>query len=248
MDCVEELFGGCDGEGTFCDRPGDCLRHFRAYEGEYGLPFAVGVWAIWVVAVCCRLRSVLVGYCLAPPRLMLEMPGYRGCVERSRFEVLQMGSMGCTGDLVRLSHPAEASPASGTPLLLDFEGDGPQCRALAVRPPGSNLQGVAMVDGWFGALWVFAGVVAVIAIWEALKCVCRRRRCYKAALCQTEGTNFAPLPLEGGVPNRARILSCLWQAGYAIDIQCYPPDIQEEYFSLIGGIMRRQSVDEGDSD
>ena len=247
LGCVGEGLGGCEGDGEFCDVPGDCLRDFRAYEGEYGLPFAVGVWAIWVIAVFGRLRSTLIGYRVRSPRLMLEMPGYRGYASvdlRSFGWILWVVIMICLG----LGHPAEASPASGTPPLLDFEGDDGQCRALAVRPSGSVQEGVAPVNEWFGVLWIFAGVVAIISIWEALKFVCRCRRRYKAASCQTEGTNFVPLPLEGGVPNQARILSCLWQASYVIDIQCYPSSIQEEYFSLIGESMRKQFLDEEGSD
>ena len=56
------------------------------------------------------------------------------------------------------------------------------------------------------------------------------------------------MPLASGVPNRARILFCLWQSGYAIDIEDYPASVQEEYVGLLGGYLRRESEDGSQSD
>ena len=56
------------------------------------------------------------------------------------------------------------------------------------------------------------------------------------------------LPLEGGVPNRARILFCLWQSGYAVDIEVYPVEVQEEYHGLLGTYLRAEHEAEALSD
>ena len=88
-----------------------------------------------------------------------------------------------------------------------------------------------------------------IICWETLKRVmCRKRRRVETVGSQTEGAFCVPLPLEPGVPNRAQILFCLWRAGYSIDVQGYPEDVQEDYFGLLGAYLNRQSQDEDSSD
>ena len=235
------------GWDEFCRVSGDCYGDYQVDEGEHGLPLALGVCAIWSLAVSCRVRSVLVGYFECPPRLLLEVPG---CRSFARVDL--DGSIGWIVWIVMvicfgLCHPAEASPASDPSAVSDFEGDDGQCRALAVRSSGQEPERVAQVEG-FDVRWGVIGALTVISIWEALKFVCRGRRRCETAESQTEGTSYVPLPLEGGVPNRARILECLWQAGYAIDIDHYPSDVQDEYFSILGERMRRRCLEDDDSD
>ena len=91
--------------------------------------------------------------------------------------------------------------------------------------------------------------LCVITAWESLKrLMCRHRRKVETVGSQTVGTKMVPLPLEAGVRNRAQILFCFWRAGYEADIQEYPMDIQEDYFNYVGSFLRRQAVDEVDSD
>ena len=90
--------------------------------------------------------------------------------------------------------------------------------------------------------------VCVVITWEAFKGVCHHRRTLKTAASQTKESGSIPMPLEDGVPNRARILYCLWQASYAIDIEEYPSSVQEEYFGLLGGFLQRQNDGGSSSD
>ena len=91
--------------------------------------------------------------------------------------------------------------------------------------------------------------VCVVATWEFLKrMMCRRRRQKETVGSQTSSTRMVPLPLEAGVPHRAQILFCLWRAGYEVEVQDYPENIQEEYFSFQGNFLRRQAVGEEFSD
>ena len=62
-----------------------------------------------------------------------------------------------------------------------------------------------------------------------------------------DGAKWVPLPLEPGVPNRAGILYSLWRAGYTVDANPYPGDVQNKYFEYIGNFWRRQVVDENES-
>ena len=92
--------------------------------------------------------------------------------------------------------------------------------------------------------------VLIIALWETLKWGwCRSRgRAVRTAETQTMDMDYVPLPLEEGVPHRARILYCLWRAGYLFSMERYPLGVQEEYNGYVGGFLRRQSVDEGSSE
>ena len=100
--------------------------------------------------------------------------------------------------------------------------------------------------GW--GVFVSVGVVAII-IWETLrKLMCRQRVRSRTVESQTEGTQWVPLPLASGVPNRSNILFSLWLAGYQLDVDSYPEDVREEYFGYIGGYLGRQSRDELDSE
>ena len=95
-------------------------------------------------------------------------------------------------------------------------------------------------------------MLTVIVIWETGKwMVCRMfrsRRSTRTVGSQTTNANLVFLPLEPGMPNRARILFSLWQAGHQVDLEEYPLEIQEEYCSYLGGHLRRRAMDEGDSD
>ena len=98
-------------------------------------------------------------------------------------------------------------------------------------------------------VWKCVEVAVVIVAWETLKRMCCRRRIrLETVESQTQGTQWVPFPLEPGVPNRAGILYSLWRAGYQVDADQYPEDVQYEYFQYIGSFLRRQAVDGADSD
>ena len=60
--------------------------------------------------------------------------------------------------------------------------------------------------------------------------------------------DYVPLPLEAGMPHRARILYCMWRSGYLFSIEQYPPSVQEEYYGYVGDYLRRQSEGDQSSD
>ena len=87
-------------------------------------------------------------------------------------------------------------------------------------------------------------VFLTVAAWELLKWgACRRSKVEKTALVQTDGGSIVPLPLPDGMPNRARIIFNLWQAGFDVDVSTFPESEQEKYFSLVGNHLRGMSED-----
>ena len=96
-------------------------------------------------------------------------------------------------------------------------------------------------------VWIVMCVV-VVTVWETLKrVVCQRHRTCETVGSQTS-TEIVPLPLDPGVPNRSQILYCLWRSGYQVDVEVYPRDIQEDFHRYVGSYLRRQAVDEDESD
>ncbi|CAE7798008.1 GIP [Symbiodinium necroappetens] len=107
----------------------------------------------------------------------------------------------------------------------------------AVMPEGDWIR----CDG--SVFWEISKVVVVVLIWEIV-----RRSCCSGtasvrkpvdAESQTTSFNIVPLPLSGQVRCRAKILFCLWRAGFKIDAEGYPERIQSEFHALVGGYMLR---------
>ena len=95
----------------------------------------------------------------------------------------------------------------------------------------------------------------VVLTWEISRCVCGACMASEKGLvdagCQTSRFNFVPLPLSSQVRCRARILFCLWRAGFKIDVLDYPERIQSEFNELVGGYLLRVEaggVSSSDSD
>ena len=114
----------------------------------------------------------------------------------------------------------------------DGQAFGPPLQGTEVDT-SSKVRGIALEVTWVGI---------IIVTWETFKWgVFRRRPQVKTALIQTSGQSIVTLPLAEGVPNRARIMFSLWQAGYDVEVSEYPEEVQEEYFGLLGGHLERMS-------
>ena len=209
-----------------------------------GLGITVGVVAAWWLAVSYRVGYLLAGHCQGPSRLVLRLPGIDGLVVVPAGASFRWFLWIVLVVLLGLLHPAEA--CSLKHLATSSTGDVAvgQCQALVSSSNALDFVGqVSGIRVWVLLVeWVVV-VVAVVVTWEVLKRVCCRRRTFQTAASQTEASGIIPMPLEGGVPNRARILFCLWQSGYAIVIEAYPTSVQEEYFGLLGGYLRTERED-----
>ena len=100
---------------------------------------------------------------------------------------------------------------------------------------------------WFGLIWSIFSV----GVWEAFKWTVKRTICRRknsTAESQTEDQYVIELPLPSGVPHRAQILFCLWRAGFHIDVQQYPEEVQDEYHSYVGAYLVRVDRGEDSSD
>ncbi|CAE7242542.1 RE1, partial [Symbiodinium necroappetens] len=103
--------------------------------------------------------------------------------------------------------------------------------------------------------WEVVKVVLVLLTWEIVRrgcwcCPASQRRLVDVG-CQTSLWNLVPLPLGEHVRCRAKILFCLWRAGFKIDADGYPERIQSEFNELVGGYLLRVEsggVSSSDSD
>ena len=97
-------------------------------------------------------------------------------------------------------------------------------------------------------LWGVSKGIGILAIWEITRyqLVGRQRRnaVVRDQSCQTDDSGFVPLPLEPGIPFRARILFSLWRAGYRVDSEFYPEEVQAELHWLIGDHLVRVEAGE----
>ena len=95
------------------------------------------------------------------------------------------------------------------------------------------------------------GGMVVGAAREAFRWTMRRmchRKSFKTAESQTEAHAVLELPLTDEVPDRARILFSLWRAGFSVDFESYPVEIQDEYHGYVGAYLLRQARNETDSE
>ena len=185
----------------------------------------------------------LASHCRDPSRCVFELPGY-GAVARvpvgsSFWWVVWIFVV----VLVGLLHPAEAHLSIPPDSDLDFPVVQGECQALITSTSALDSMGQSFGNGALICSGFWIGVcVCVLITWEAFKGVCRRRRTLKTAACQTKESGSIPMPLEDGVPNRARILYCLWQAGYAIDIEPGPSNVAHiNAQSTFGALLERLS-------
>ncbi|CAE7524429.1 GIP, partial [Symbiodinium necroappetens] len=97
-------------------------------------------------------------------------------------------------------------------------------------------------------LWEVSKVLIVIVTWEILRrswtLWTGRKATPLERESQTDDSSFVPLPLPQGIPYRARILFSLWRAGYKIDSEFYPQEVQDELHWLIGDHL--VALEEGD--
>ena len=133
--------------------------------------------------------------------------------------------------------PKDAQMEVYTPACTSHEL---QVRSYAegiVKPWDEDFQ----CDG--SVLWELFKVCLIVGIWELAKFLWHRARraCVTtcSTACQTCDHSFVPLPLPEGIRSRARILFCLWRAGYAVDSEPYPEDVRSELFWLIGDRLKR---------
>ena len=103
--------------------------------------------------------------------------------------------------------------------------------------------------------WEVVRMILVLLTWEIIRRGCRCCAASPRGLvdvgCQTSSWNLVPLPLEEHVRCRAKILFCLWRAGFKIDTEGYPGRIQSEFNELVGGYLLRVEsggVSSSDSD
>ena len=136
-----------------------------------------------------------------------------------------------------LAEPGDTPLEVYTPACPSYE--------LQVRSP---VEGIVkpwdedfQCDG--SVLWELSKVCLIVGTWELAKFLWHRARraCVTtcSTACQTCDRSFIPLPLPEGIRSRARILFCLWRAGYAVDSEPYPEDVQSELFWLIGDRLKR---------
>ena len=92
-------------------------------------------------------------------------------------------------------------------------------------------------------LWELGKAVCAVLTWEIVRCSCGRRTTPRGvpvdAGSQTNTFEVVPLPLSGQVRCRAKILFCLWCAGFKVDVEGYPERIQSEFHALVGGYLVR---------
>ena len=196
---------------------------------------------VWFLLCLDRAGSMICGLLSHPPRLMLELPFVQGpaVFPLTNQPHIWIGILLVI--LLGLCHPAGASGAHASDGAISILDETARLESMCVA-------GRAPEDDGDRTDYAILQVVIAVALWEALKRMwCRSSSRFRAVEIQTDGMSL-PLPLDEGVPNRARILYCLWRAGYSTDIEAYPLDVQEEYFGYLGLYLRRQQGDEELSD
>ena len=97
-------------------------------------------------------------------------------------------------------------------------------------------------------MWEVAKALLLIGTWEIVRRVfagmMRCRRVGVEVSCQTHEMNIVPMPLAESVPSRDNILFALWVAGFKIDIEQYPEEVQGSFHALVGDYLCR--VEDGD--
>ena len=130
-------------------------------------------------------------------------------------------------------------------------------RELQVAPETLDVdipedEGEMGCDGSY--LWEGFKTVLLILTWEIARslCPCRRRAArMSSAESQTDAGATISMPLGDDVHCRGRILFCLWQAGFNLDIGPYPERIRSEFHGLVGDYLQRVEggeVSDWDSD
>ena len=146
-----------------------------------------------------------------------------------------------------LANPAEAhSVQSGDDRSLVLFREDQRQVASCPRAFNSDSESTGLYSLGLGLC------VCVIGVWEILKwAFCRilpKKGKFRTAASQTEDQAFVPMPLPTGVPGRARILFSLWRAGFAVDTDCYPEEVQDDFQRCVGAYLLRSAKDEGSSD
>ena len=96
-------------------------------------------------------------------------------------------------------------------------------------------------------LWEASKAVLLILTWEITRhlCFCCRRVSKTRSVgSQTDPGATISMPLGADVHCRGRILFCLWQAGFNIDVGPYPERIRSEFHGLVGDYLLR--VEDGE--
>ena len=151
--------------------------------------------------------------------------------------------------------------AQGTSELVVYNGPpdevlDPVCSSRPLQVCSPSEDGFPGTGGWCdgSVLEGIAKIAVCITLWElSRRCFCQGSG-RKAVTCevasQTGDLSIVPLPLPAGVPSRAKILFCLWKAGFKLDTESYPEGVQNHLDWLIGDYLRRLEdgeVSEGSS-
>ena len=214
---------------------------------------AVGV--LVCASVLHRMGLVLLGLVRDPYRVIIWLPGF-GCRRFSVVPVFEDSWWIVWLVLViifGLCSPVEAQEPDISVSTRSTAHENSMSQAIKIWSPPTcpASESLRISVGIKGLEWVslFMFGIAVVVTWEALKrvsCLCTKRR--KTVESQTECMNIVPLPLPDGVPCKARVLFCLWQAGFTIDVESYPESDQEEFHGLVGSYLQRLGRDEDLSD
>ena len=142
-----------------------------------------------------------------------------------------------------LCQPTLLEDASSTALLV-------RRKAQDVDLPEEEMYGC---DG--SVMWECFRMLLIIVTWELFRrvVVCRLAWSarFKEAGSQTSPLGVVPMPLDGSMRCRGKILYCFWRAGLQVDPEEYPSGIQSEFYSLVGAYLQRVEqglVSESDSD
>ena len=140
--------------------------------------------------------------------------------------------------------------AQGTSELVLYNEPGdevldPVCSSRPPQVCSPFEDGFPGTEGWCdgSVLEGISRIAVCITLWELIRrCLCRGSE-RKAATCevasQTGDLSIVPLPLPAGVPSHAKILFCLWKAGFKLDTESYPEGVQNHFDWLIGDYLRR---------
>ena len=129
---------------------------------------------------------------------------------------------------------------------------GSEQQALQIRStiedvvtPRSESEGDLQGSCW----WEVFKILLTVGTWEILRAF--RRKCRRSAVrtaeSQTRELVEVPLPLPDGIKHRARILYCLWRAGYSVEAEGYPEEVRDEFLWLVGNRLRERARDSGSS-
>ena len=208
-----------------------------------------GAWLVtaWVFLSLHRVGALIAGSLRDPPGLVVEVPGIEGFVYFPVPQRVELWIWIVLLVILGMGHPASAASIldSETSLVVFQVGR----REEGQQEGFCQAMGNPVEEG--STLWgsVFA-IALIIALWDTLKkgrCLWRSRTTRTIGI-QTTGMDYVPLPLEAGMPHRARILYCMWRSGYLFSMEQYPSSVQEEYYGYVGGYLRRQSEGEQSSD